>query len=72
MEGFDCERMDENWTGRAKTRYNRTGWNVNQWKRGDRVGVNGIELDKPAQNKAGRLRIGQGGTRKSGKGQDWM
>ena len=39
------------WT--AKTRFNRIGWKVNQCKRGDMVGVNGFEQEKPARNEAG-------------------
>ena len=47
--------MEEKWTWRAKTRYNRTECNVNQWKRGNRVGVKGFEQDKPARNESGWL-----------------
>ena len=68
MEGFDSKEMDENWTGRAKTRYNRRGWNVKQRKTGQvRMGVNGIEQDKHTQNEVRWLGTGRDRTEKRGK-----
>ena len=52
MERFNSKEKDENLTEKATTRGNRTGWNVNKGKRGDRVGVNGFEPDKPVRNEA--------------------
>ena len=43
----------------GQTRCNRIGLNVNQWKRGVMVGVNGFEQDKPARNEAGWLGTGK-------------
>ena len=50
---MEWEEIQEILKWRAKTRCNRIGWNVNQWKRGDMVGVNGFEQDKFARNEAG-------------------
>ena len=73
MEGFDRKEMDENWTGRAKTRYNRRGWNLKQRKTGQvRMGVNGIEKDKHAQNEMRWLETGRDRTGKRGKRREFV
>ena len=73
MEGFDRKEMDENWTGRAKTRYNRRGWNLKQRKTGQvRMGVNGIEQDKYAQNEMRWLGTGRNRTGKRGKRREFV
>ena len=72
QDEIEWEEMEEILIWRAKTRCNRIGWNVNQWKRGDMVGVNGFEQDKPARNEAGWLGTGKDKPGKTGKRRDWM
>ena len=64
--------MVEIFIWRAKTRRDRIGWNVNQWKRGDMVGENGFEQDKSPRNEVGWLGTGKDKPGKTGKRRDWM
>ena len=48
QDEIEWEEMVEILIWRVKTRCNRIGRNVNQWKRVVMVGVNGYEQDMPA------------------------